>query len=172
MMKMTCNMTFSVIWHCCNWHQDHLIPMALSNVPLHSLCENNWNNVEYIFLVMWYHWCWYQSTMMPKSVINHTIPFLKSRWWKGNITWHFWSHNASAQALCDFNGTNALHRSTCLKWRTTWLFWLCNAIDACTSIPCHWMLSMAPLHFLAQDDWKELQHTCFGNVPPLAPAMA
>ena len=39
--KWDASWTFSVSCHCWHWHQDHVLPVALSAVPLHSLVQND-----------------------------------------------------------------------------------------------------------------------------------
>ena len=76
-------------------HEHHMMPMELSIALQHRLGQDNWNNVQHNFLhhVM-------QLMLMPvshdaNSVINGTIPFLRSRWSKSNFLdmWYLWHHH-------------------------------------------------------------------------------
>ena len=99
--------------------------------------------IIYLFsLVMPWCWCW--CHMMPTVSINDTIPFVRSRLWKGDATWQF-AHlmplasssmmpMVSSMATLHFFGQNnqseVQHNS-----------WLCNAIDGGVSVTscqeCH-----------------------------------
>ena len=86
-------MTFSVIWHCLQWHAHHLIPMALSITQLQSLGQDDFR-CNITFLGMWWHWCWFWPHVIlvalshdANCVINGTIAFLSWRWLKLDETW-------------------------------------------------------------------------------------
>ena len=57
-------------WH---WHQHHVMPMALSVVPLYALGHDKWNNVQLNFLFMYNHWYLSQCHMMP--TVFSMVPF-------------------------------------------------------------------------------------------------
>ena len=46
------------------WLQCQILPMALSIAPLHSLDQEDQNEVQHDLLVMGHHWCWHQQQMM------------------------------------------------------------------------------------------------------------
>ena len=94
-----------------------------------------------------------------------------------NMIFHFPGHVtpwASASASSDandiINDTIAFLRSRQPKWSTTIFLGHVMAL-----VPgkhqCH-IMSMAPLHFLGQDNQNELQHDLFVHVMPLALASA
>ena len=97
MIKMRCKRCFLVMW--CHWYwcHYHLITTASSITPLHSLGQDNWNDMLHDFLVMWCHWHW--CHMMPLAlasaqcdadgIINGTTGYLRSRQLQWSATWHF-----------------------------------------------------------------------------------
>ena len=78
--------------------EHHTLPMELSIAPLHSLGEDNWNNVQDNFLLMGYHWCWHQYHMIP--TVSSVLPFyLLGQDDRIEMQYHlFWS--------CDATGTS------------------------------------------------------------------
>ena len=81
--------TFWVMWfHWCQ-HQHHMMSLASSMAPLHSLGQDDWNEMQHDFLGL-------LTPLMPVSVshttfgiINGTTAFLRLRWSKWGVTWLF-----------------------------------------------------------------------------------
>ena len=74
-IRKSCNMAFLVIWDhwCQHWH--HVMKIALSMPPLHSLGEDNKNEIQQDFLVIWHHWCQYWHHMMPVTLLIAPLHF-------------------------------------------------------------------------------------------------
>ena len=74
------NIHFPIIWHCWHWHQQPVIPKAVSIAPLYSLGQDNWTNVQHNLFVH------VMALMLVSydadSVISGTIPFVRSIWSK------------------------------------------------------------------------------------------
>ena len=64
MIEVRCSMTFFIIQCHYHWHQHHVMQKALLMAPLHSLGQDNQNEVQHYFLVMWHHWHQHQHHMM------------------------------------------------------------------------------------------------------------
>ena len=85
---------FSVIWHCWHWYQHHVMPMALSITPLHSLGQHNWNNmfiyVTYGNCLMYITHYWQMPPKKYVSEIAHVclILFLLKSTYRCHITAH------------------------------------------------------------------------------------
>ena len=115
---------------------DHVtsLPMASSMEPLHFLCKDNWNEVQHDIFA-------HIKLLVLASVlhdldnmIKNIIAILRSRQSKWRSIWLF---NQVDLALCIYgtvNGTIPFPISRWLKWGATWLFWLCDTIDASISI--------------------------------------
>ena len=154
---------FLVIWHQCHSHQHYMMLMASSMAPLHSLGQYIQNEVQHDLFS-------HVTPLLPLSmshnatgIINGTTAFLpwvkaiKLRW-----TRYICYVMPLAPALHDAHGifscTTAFLKPRWSKWGTTWVLFV---------MPQHWcqhwhhmmpMVSlMAPLHFLGQDNWIEIQ---------------
>ena len=60
---MMCNKPFVVMWDQWSLHWHYMMPTSSSMAPLHSLGQDDWNEMQYEILVMW-----------PSKVTNMHIP--------------------------------------------------------------------------------------------------
>ena len=161
-------------------------------VPWHSLGPYDWNEVKHDFSViscLW-HWCHFRDV---DGIINSTTAFHMSRQLKWHPTWHFglvqqlasimalldatevgdmWCHCISVSIMwCGqhINSTIPSLRSWWSKWCATWLL---NHVTllALAQVSCDAnSSSLGPLHFLGQDNWKEVQYEILVIWSSLAP---
>ena len=74
-----------------HWCQHWLTLMTSSMLPLHSLCQHNWNGVHHVMSV-----ALVLASYDTDGVINGTITFPRLRWPKLGATWCFRSHDIIA----------------------------------------------------------------------------
>ena len=105
--RMRCNMSFLVMWCHWHWYQCHMMWMVLSIAPLHSLGQDDWNEVEPDTLSHVMSLALASVSHNANGVINGTIAFLRSKQSKwGNMT--SWS--------CETFSTTI----TCCPWHLQW----------------------------------------------------
>ena len=137
--ERNCNMT----WFGHNWHH-HKMLMALSKASLHSLCLDDWKQVQHDFFGHVIPCVPSSASYDANDIINGTTAFLTSTWFKWNATWPFWSCDAISTALAsdDFNsvinGIITFLRSRWSKWGATY-FWSYVAITTdISNATRHW----------------------------------
>ena len=169
---------FLVIWHCWHWYQHHVTPMILPLSPLYTLHWDDWNNVQYNFFGQAMTFMPVSGSYDPKSIINGTIP-LSGHDAENGINMPFlvmWCHWHQIQHVMPVVSSMAplhLFKSQIIDMRckmtllVMWYIWSWHR---------HFVMlmafSMPQLHFLAQDEPKEMQHYLFGNMMLLAPVSA
>ena len=100
------------------------------------------------------------------SIINCTIAFIRLWQLKWDATWLFWSCDATGVDLSvkwswwchQGNITFLILYWKQPKWGTTWCFCHWHHWYQCWCIVKPTVLSMAPMHFLGENDWHEVQH--------------
>ena len=105
---------FLVMWYHWHQHQHHVMPMALSIVPLHGFSQDNQNEVQH------WNWCWQHMVSMPSEMVPlHSL---------GQDNWDQMEHNffghlmllaltsVSHHVMRFINGTTAFLRFRQLKW--------------------------------------------------------
>ena len=170
MIKMRCNKTFQLF-----------DTVGLASAPCDANGIVNSTNTfirseticSITFLVMRHHWCWCQCHMLLS--VSSVAPFHLLGQNNQKDVQHDFGHvmplalvTALHAANCVENDTIAFVWSRRSKWKTKWLLFMW----------CHWckhqhhvtlMLStMAPSHFLGQDNQNEVQYDFFGYLMPLA----
>ena len=95
MIKLRGNMTIAAIWNFWQWHQHHVMPMALSIAPLYSLGQDHCTNVQHNFLSILMPLMLVSMSHNANSVIDGTILFVRSRWSKADtmtylVIWCHW----------------------------------------------------------------------------------
>ena len=123
-----------------------------------------------------------------RNIINGTIPLVRSRWLKGDATWHFWSCNAIGtyigimwcQWCHQWHHYIYLVKIFAWLWGAPWLFWSGDPIGTSVGITwyqwhCKWHHSIIRSNQLK---WDATWHFCscdatgtgVGTTPmPMAP---
>ena len=114
----------------CHWHQCqcHIMLMDSSMAPFHSLCQNDWNEVQYDFLVMCCHWHWHKQHVMLMALSITSLHFLDQD--DQNEVQHDFSGHlmplalmlASQDVTCIVKGTTTSLTSRQSKCGATWIF--------------------------------------------------
>ena len=139
------------MWHHWPLHQHHVMPKVSSMASLHSLGEDNWNQVKRPFWLCDVFGAGIFASHDAKRILNGTSASLRLRQSKWHVAWLLRSHDATAISI-----------------HITWYHWHW----CCHVILLHWCqhhvmwtaLSMAPLHYLGQENQNEVQHDSFGHV--------
>ena len=84
-IEMKCNLVILEHWHL---FQCHMMVMASSMAPFHFLCQNDWN--EHDFLVMHCYWHWHKQHVMLMALSMAPLHLLGQDDWRG-ATCLFWS---------------------------------------------------------------------------------
>ena len=116
-----------------------MLLMASSIAPFHSLCQNDWNEVQPDCLVMYCHWHWHKQHVIPLHCqYHHCICYVK--WLKWGATWLFWSCHAidtDVGIKCYHQHCQRNHYIPYIKQsKWTMTFWSCDTIAIATT--CHW----------------------------------
>ena len=129
-IEMKYIMTVFGQWYHWHWWWHHMIPTVLPLWLLHSLGQDDWNEVWYDVLVMWHHWCWHWHCD-ANSLINGTIALLGSRRYKWGATWLFdlWPNNVDPTLLHMQVKKEVQHLFSCLNQICQQQIWPSNAID-------------------------------------------
>ena len=129
--KMRCNMTFWVMWHHWVCPQHHMILMALSMAPLHSLGQDNSNELQQDYFGHATPLAPVSASCDANGIVNghNYIPKVKTIEMRSNIT--FWSCDATGIDLmwgqwhCQWQ--HCIPSIMTIKMRSNMIFWLCNA---------------------------------------------
>ena len=121
LIEIRCNMTFLVIWFHWLQHQDHVMPMALSMVLLHSFCKGNPTEVQHNYFFHMMQLAPVLALWDADGIISGTIAFLRLMWSKWGATWLFGYCNSVVPVSVShdtngfINGTNIFLRSR--QWK-------------------------------------------------------
>ena len=150
-----CNLVMLYHWH---WLQCHMMLMASSMAPFHSLCQNDWNEMQHDFLVMCCHWHWHKQHVMLMAMSVTPLHLLGQDDWN-EVEHDFSGHVmslplmlSSHAAISIVKGTIVFLTSRQSKLEAAWLFWACHTI-AIGFTWCHWcwchmmpLVSVSVLH--------------------------
>ena len=95
MIDVRCSMTFLVIWCHWHWYQHHVMQTTLLMVPLHSLGQDDQNEVQHDVLDHVTALAQASTSNYANGIVNGTITFLISKWSKWCAKSPIWSCNSS-----------------------------------------------------------------------------